>query len=58
VFVILHIEDDAKDKVTLLSKGDPYQDRSVDCEALAVQRYAPRWIKMLVKHDNILNPAQ
>ncbi len=34
----------------MLTDGTHYQDRSVDYEALAVQRNAPRWIKMLVKH--------
>lgn len=34
----------------MLTDGTPYQDRTVDYEALAVQRNAPRWIKMLVKH--------
>ena len=28
----------------------PYRDRSVDYEAIVVQRNAPRWIKMLAKH--------
>jgi transposase len=37
----------------MLSTGTHYQDRSVDYEALAVQRNAPRWIKMLVKHGYI-----
>lgn len=34
----------------MLANTTPYQDRTVDYEALAVQRNAPRWIKMLVKH--------
>ena len=34
----------------MLTNGTPYQDRSVDYEALVVQRNAPRWIKMLAKH--------
>lgn len=34
----------------MLSDGTPYQDRTVDYEALVVQRNAPRWIKMLAKH--------
>jgi transposase len=34
----------------MLSNGTPYQDRTVDYEALSVQRNAPRWIKMLTKH--------
>ena len=34
----------------VLKTGQPYRDRLVDYEALSVQRNAPRWIKMLVKH--------
>jgi len=34
----------------MLTNGTPYQDRSVDYEALSVARNAPRWIKMLRKH--------
>lgn len=34
----------------MLSDGTPYQDRTVDYEALSVQRNAPRWIKKLIKH--------
>jgi hypothetical protein len=34
----------------MLSSGTPYRDRTVDYEALVVQRNAPRWIKMLAKH--------
>lgn len=34
----------------MLSDDAPYQDRSIDYEALVVQRNAPRWIKMLAKH--------
>lgn len=37
----------------MLTNGTPYQDRTVDYEALVVQRNAPRWIKMLVKHGHI-----
>ena len=37
----------------MLSRHTPYQDRAVDYEALLVQRNAPRWIKMLVKHGFI-----
>jgi hypothetical protein len=33
----------------LLSRQVPYQDSTVDDEALAVQRHAPRWIKQLRK---------
>jgi len=36
-----------------LASNTPYQDRSVDYEALLVSRNAPRWIKMLVKHGFI-----
>jgi len=34
----------------MLNTGTPYQDRTVDYEALMVQRNAPRWLKMLQKH--------
>ena len=34
----------------MLCRHTPYQDRAVDYEALTVQRNAPRWIRMLVKH--------
>ncbi len=34
----------------VLANKTPYQDRSVDYEALVVKRNAPRWIKMLIKH--------
>lgn len=37
----------------MLSTGTHYQDRSVDYEALAVKRNAPRWLKMLMKHGHI-----
>ncbi len=40
----------------MLSRHTPYQDRAVDYEALTVQRNAPRWIKMLVKHG-FITPA-
>lgn len=33
----------------LLSRQVPYQDSTVDYEALAVQRHAPRWIRPLRK---------
>jgi len=39
----------------MLKNNTPYQDRVVDYEALSVQRNAPRWIKMLIKHN--LMPA-
>lgn len=41
----------------MLTDGTHYQDRTVDYEALSVQRNASRWIKMLVKHGFIPNPA-
>jgi transposase len=34
----------------MLSNQTPHQDRTVDYEALLVERNAPRWIKMLKKH--------
>lgn len=34
----------------ILKNNKPYQDRSVDYEALSVQKNAPRWLKMLKKH--------
>lgn len=37
----------------MLRNQTPYQDQAVDYEALQVQRNAPRWIKMLVKHGFI-----
>jgi len=37
----------------MLKSNTPYRDRVVDYEALSVQRNAPRWIKMLVKHGFI-----
>lgn len=40
----------------MLKNHTPYQDQAVDYEALLVQRNAPRWIKMLVKHG-FINPA-
>ena len=40
----------------ILSRHTPYQDRTVDYEALMVQRNAPRWIKMLRKHG-FITPA-
>lgn len=40
----------------ILSRRTPYQDRTVDYEALMVQRNAPRWIKMLRKHG-FITPA-
>jgi len=37
----------------MLKNHTPYQDRAIDYEAMTVQRNAPRWIKMLVKHGFI-----
>lgn len=37
----------------VLKNNTAYRDRVVDYEALSVQRNAPRWIKMLVKHGFI-----
>ena len=34
----------------MLKNNTPYRDKVVDYEALSVQRNAPRWIKMRVKH--------
>lgn len=34
----------------MLKNNTPYRDKVVDYEALSVQRNAPRWIKMLIKH--------
>ena len=41
----------------MLSDGTPYQYRTVDYEALSVQRNAPRWIKKLIKHGFLPTPA-
>lgn len=41
----------------MLSDGTPYQDRTIDYEALSVQRNAPRWIKKLIKHGFLPAPA-
>ncbi len=40
----------------ILSRHTPYQDSTVDYEALMGQRNAPRWIKMLIKHG-FITPA-
>ena len=37
----------------ILKSNTPYRDTVIDYEALTVQRNAPRWIKMLVKHGLI-----
>lgn len=37
----------------MLKNNSPYQDKTIDYEALTVQRNAPRWIKMLEKHGFI-----
>ena len=34
----------------VLKNKMPYLDKAVDYEALSVQRHAPRWMKMLIKH--------
>ena len=34
----------------ILKSGKPYHDKTVDYEALSVQKNAPRWLKMLKKH--------
>ena len=41
----------------VLKNSTPYRDRVVDYEALSVQRNAPRWIKMLLKHGLLPAPA-
>jgi transposase len=38
----------------MLKNQAPYQDQAVDYEELLVQRNAPRWIRMLVKHGFII----
>ena len=40
----------------MLKNHTPYQDQAVDYEQLLVQRNAPRWIKMLLKHG-FISPA-
>jgi transposase len=40
----------------MLKNHPPDQDRAIDYEAMTVQRNAPRWIKMLVKHG-FITPA-
>ncbi len=35
---------------SMLKNNTPYHDKSIDYEALSVQRNAPRWLKMLTKH--------
>lgn len=39
----------------MLATTTPYQDRTIDYEALMVGRNAPRWMKMLAKHGYIAN---
>lgn len=39
----------------VLKTNQPYLDRSVDYEALSVQKNAPRWLKMLKKHGFLPN---
>ncbi len=40
----------------MISRGDYYRDSTVDYEAMAVKRNAPRWIKALKAYGYI--PAQ
>lgn len=35
----------------ILKSNRPYLDKTVDYEALSVQRNAPRWIKLLIQHN-------
>jgi len=35
----------------VLKNKTPYRDKVVNYEALSVQRNAPRWMTMLIKHD-------
>ena len=41
----------------VIKNKTPYFDRAVDYEALSVQRNAPRWMKMLIKHGYMPKPA-
>jgi transposase len=41
----------------MLNNGTAYQDRTIDYEALIVQRNAPRWLKMLAKHGYLPTSA-
>jgi transposase len=41
----------------ILKNKTPYLDKAVDYEALSVQRNAPRWMKMLIKHGYVPKPA-
>jgi transposase len=41
----------------MLANATPYEDRTVDYEALSVARNAPRWMKMLRKHGFMPQPA-
>jgi hypothetical protein len=43
--------------VLQLPHKTPYLDKAVDYEALSVQRNAPRWLKMLIKHGYMPTPA-
>ena len=38
--------------LAVLKNKTPYLDKAVDCEALSVQRNAPRWMKRLIKHGD------
>jgi transposase len=41
----------------ILKNKTPYLDKAVDYEALSVQRNAPRWMKMLIKHGYVPKSA-
>jgi len=41
----------------VLKTNQPYRDTVVDYEALSVQRNAPRWLKMLIKHGYVPAPS-
>ena len=41
----------------VLKNKTPYLDKAVDYEALSVQRNAPRWMKMLIKHGYLPTAA-
>lgn len=41
----------------VIKNKTPYLDRAVDYEALSVQRNAPRWMKMLIKHGYMPHPT-
>jgi hypothetical protein len=41
----------------VLKNKAPYRDKAVDYEAMSVQRNAPRWMTMLIKHGYMPTPA-